>query len=238
MAEEVKYVKKILCLADSRKASGRCVAGREISDKQIGPWIRPVSGREHEEISEEDRRYEDGHFPNLFDIISIPMLRPNPRTYQSENHLIANGNYWKKVGIATWQQIEAALDVVKGPLWANGYQSYGMTNNRVPEAQADKFENSLLLIRPTGLEITVGPRGSQYGPDWRRVRAVFKFNGEPYKLDLTDSIKGGEYRRGQSGTFPVPNAILCVSLGEVYKGNAYKLAAALITQDRLEGANG
>src|SRR6266849_9791111 len=101
MTQEAKYVKTILCLADSRKTSGHCVAGREIDGNRIGGWIRPVSSREHEEISVQDRRYEDGHLPNLLDIISIPMLQPKPCTYQSENHLIADNYYWEKTGTAT-----------------------------------------------------------------------------------------------------------------------------------------
>ena len=35
---------KIVCLANSRKISGRCIAGK-IMDS--GKWIRPVSSREH-----------------------------------------------------------------------------------------------------------------------------------------------------------------------------------------------
>jgi hypothetical protein len=39
------------------------------------------------------------------------------------------------------------------------------------------------------------------------------------------------YLACEDGIYPVDDAILCVSLGEVYKGYAYKLVAALITPD-------
>ena len=42
---------EIVCLANSRKISGRCIAGKIISEKR---WIRPISSRDSEEISEED----------------------------------------------------------------------------------------------------------------------------------------------------------------------------------------
>src|SRR6266436_6879901 len=102
MPQEVKYTKRIMCLANSRKMSGRCLAGKEFGNNKFGSWIRPVSGREHEEISESDRRYKDGQTARLLDVVSIPMLKAKPGTYQSENHLIADQFYWTKSSVATW----------------------------------------------------------------------------------------------------------------------------------------
>src|SRR5262249_6263222 len=89
-----------------------------------------------------------------------------------------------------------------------------------------------------GLEYEEDGQGGQFAPNGRRVRAMFRFNGVPYTLALTDAVKENEYLLGQDGAFSVQDAILCISLGEPYKGDAYKLAAALITKDRLEVGNG
>jgi len=213
--------------------SGRCLAGKEIDGEKIGSWIRPVSESQHEEISENDRRYEDGHTSNLLDIVSIPMLKPKPSTYQSENHLIADHFYWTKTGSATWAQIERAVDLVDGPLWMNGYSSAYAINDQMPETEAAKFKSSLLLIKPSKLKICVGLRGNPNFPQKRSVRAQFLLNKHSYDIGLTDALMERRYLQGEDGTFSVPNALLCVSLGEPFKGYAYKLAAALITPDRV-----
>jgi hypothetical protein len=70
-----KYTKTIICLANSRKRSGRCVAGKEIVAGKIGGWIRPISARPAGELSEGERRLDNGQEPKLLDVIQIAMSR-------------------------------------------------------------------------------------------------------------------------------------------------------------------
>ncbi|MBN1299548.1 MAG: DUF4338 domain-containing protein [Actinobacteria bacterium] len=63
--------KEIICLANSRKISGRCIAGKDLESFS---WIRPISERDTHEISEEDRRYQNGEMPQLLDIIKINFM--------------------------------------------------------------------------------------------------------------------------------------------------------------------
>jgi hypothetical protein len=161
------------------------------------------------------------------------MLRQKPDSYQKENHLIADQFYWKKVGQATWAQVERAIDPVTGPLWIDGYTSGGGSNDRIPEGQAANLTTSLLLIKPTKVQIRVAPKGDPNAPTKRGVRAIFTLNGVVYNLGLTDALMERTYLQGANGTYPVADALLCVSLGEPFNGHVYKLAAALITPDRL-----
>jgi hypothetical protein len=81
-------VKRIACLANSRKPSGRCIAGIEVADQQRKGWIRPVSDRPNQAVSEYERQYEDGSDPTVLDIIDVPLLRHTPHTFQRENWLL------------------------------------------------------------------------------------------------------------------------------------------------------
>ena len=96
--QPMPHVKRILCLANSRKLSGRCLAGREFDGLEAGPWIRPVSDREHEEVSEHERQYEDGSDPRVLDVIDVPLCEPRPSGYQVENWLLDPEYYWQKAG--------------------------------------------------------------------------------------------------------------------------------------------
>ena len=64
----MKYAKTFVCFANSRKHSGRCVAGKEWLDGRPGEWVRVVSDWLTHELSATDRRYENGDDPQLLDV--------------------------------------------------------------------------------------------------------------------------------------------------------------------------
>ena len=91
-------VKRIVRLANSRKLNGRCIAGKELlADGLPGGWIRLVSNRENEEVSEYERQYEDGSDPRVLDVIVAPVLMAKPKNYQRENWLLDPAYYWVRV---------------------------------------------------------------------------------------------------------------------------------------------
>jgi hypothetical protein len=227
------YQRTIICLANSRKPpSGRCIAGREFNAGRFGHWIRPISDRPTEEISEEERRYQDGTDPDVLDIIAIEMAMARPHQHQQENHVIDDNYYWVKVGTLPWSQLEDAVDYAGGPLWLNGYSSSLGINDRVPEHTLHQQRNSLVLARPRDLMINVDWEGPDVGSKRLRVRADFSLNGHHYRVVVTDPPTEHVYLRKGAGEYAVENAYLCLSLADPWHGFAYKLVAAVITPER------
>jgi putative nucleic acid modification protein with dual OB domain len=225
------YKKTIVCLANSRKMSGRCLAGKEVDKNQaFTNWIRPVSDRDSQEISEEERRFKNGTDPKLLDIIQIEMRAPQPHGHQSENHLIDSTQDWVRLGNVDWKGIQKAIDHAD-TLWVNGSHSYNGLNDRVPDGQAANIKGSLLLIKPENLTLSVAVEGGQFRK--RKVRGQFEYKRERYIVAVTDPAIERKFLLKDDGEYKVEEALLCVSLGEAYQGYCYKLIAAVITPEAL-----
>ena len=69
------YNRTIICLANSYKHHGRCVAGKEFSEHRPGPWIRPVSGRPGHEIQEVELICTDRRPLEVLDIARVTLDR-------------------------------------------------------------------------------------------------------------------------------------------------------------------
>lgn len=194
-----------------------------------GEWIRPVSSRPSEEISDQESRRPNGTQAAVLDVLEVPMIRATDHGYQNENHLIDPTRRWRRKRRGTWGDVLHHLDDHTGPLWHNQGASWGYGNNRVSEARAARLDGSLLLIRPERLRISVGRKGGMFpGADRRLVKAHFRHARINYTLQVTDPTIEDEMRDGEDRTEDMNGAVLCVSLGEIYLGHAYKLVAAVI----------
>lgn len=233
------YTKKILCLANSRKPpSGRCIAGKEIDGEHIGNWFRPVSARPGHEVSEEERRYENGVRAQLLDIVTIPFEKWAPFDHQVENHILDKNYYWAKVGVATWNQITSAADPYDPLFWGNSQSTYYGQNDKIAEADVIKAGSSLKLILVEDLNLHVsieeGFRGNQ---GRRRVRATFTLHNTPYKLSVTDPEMEETYLKQADGKYRIGQSALCVSTVEVWNGFAFRVIASVITPSRCTELN-
>lgn len=219
-----KYTKQILCLANSRKPSGRCVAGKEKS----GSWIRPVSARPGGELSEQDRWFQNGVDPKVGDVVNVTMLRKQDHPFQTENHVIDDGTYWGFHRRATWKEILALVDPVIGTLWSNESSSFYGANDRLSVPSAVAEVDSLKLIHVHDLVVIVHVEGAEFQNGKRKLRGQFSINGNTYRLSITDPLIERIYFVGKDGEFVIGEAILCISLGEPYQDFTYKLIAGMI----------
>lgn len=224
---------RIVCLANSRKYSGYCFAGKVLPEKRpglsaiadAGPWVRPVGSSDTGELALTQMTLADGSLPRLLDIIDIPLGPGLPREYQSENHALRPVP-WRRTGRLPQDHLSHLCDQPEG-LWENGWASLSGQNDRLPEETARRrHQTSLYLIQPQHLTVIV-ETGAQL---LKQVRAAFVYQGQSYRFMVTDPEIERRFMMQPSGEYPItdPQACLTISLGEPFQGFCYKLVAAIL----------
>lgn len=219
-------VKRIVCLANSRMPGGTCVAGKEVLiGGKIGGWIRPVC--DSEGLPPWVRKYPGGSEPQLLDIIDVPVLAMAPAGHQQENWLVDEGRRWTKVGNLSSRVLRNLEDPVDG-LWIDGESTTSGLNDRFAVEMASTIKDSLRLVRVDKLDLKVWQPGKAFGDDKRKVRGRILVSGTEYQLSVTDPNIEKEYLAQPDGDYRIDGCCLTVSLGKPWKGNVYKLIAAVI----------
>lgn len=231
---ETMIYKRIVLLANSRKHAGRCLAGREKDGQLTKGWIRPVSARLGEELSEKERELDDGSDPQVLDVVDVPLLHGKPHACQTENWLIDDTYYWTKVGVLNWQE---AILLAESParLWINNDSTYSGLNDQILQGAAAGLTTSICMIRVDHVEIHVLVPGANWGNPKKRVQARFSFNGCDYWLWVTDPRIEREYLAGPVRVEQLGECLLTVSLSEPHEKSPgvfyhYKLVAALLVR--------
>ncbi len=219
--------KRIVCLANSRKLSGRCIAGKVVVDRSFKGWIRPVSSREFEEVSEYERQYRDGQDPQVMDVIDIPFIGPKPKEYQQENWLLDPEYYWSRKGKVNWDDLGKLADPIS-PLWIDNYSTYSGCNDKIPVDLVSGIDSSLRLLHVNSIELSTFAPGATFGNSKRRLQGRFMYSGQEYRLWVTDPRYERGYLSKQDGDYKLGECFLTVSLGEPYEGAVYKLIAAIL----------
>lgn len=216
-------VKRIVCLANSRKLSGYCVAGKELAS---GRWVRPVSARATEEVSNIERAYEGGGVPQVLDIIDVPVIEAKPNGHQQENWLLDSQRRWKKVGRMQLAELPKIVDPIR-PLWINSESTAKNLYDQISIAEAATLKTSLRLIEIENLTLSVFTYYNR-----RRVQGRFKYNRAEYWLWVTDPVYEGPYAKKKDGDYPIGSCWLTISLTEpfVERDACYKVIAAIIKQ--------
>ncbi len=215
---------EIICLANSIKHGGRCVAGLRTDGRG---WLRPVSNKDDGALAYYHYRYADSTPAQTLDVMRVGVDRPRPLPFQPENWLI-DGKPWQLVARPLRPEQMALLRkaINCGPLLLHS------ETDRVPPAlaAAANIPHSLELIAPRRIELYPIPGRA----DQPRARAKFKLgdarHAVSYDLSLTDPLWREEALR--AGKIAIEQSqqpfVATVSLGEPFDGNCFKLLAAVI----------
>jgi hypothetical protein len=219
----------LICLANSYRGGGHCVAGKELLSHRYGPWIRPVSLRNGAELSNAECQYADRSTPRLLDILRLGLLDISPSAHQTENVALDPARPWKKIGTLDWEALPELCDS-PGTLWTLSEHTAGGTYNCITPEEAETFTHSLCLVETRDLRLIIGAdRPEQNRPYF----GAFTYNHIAYILRITDPVVLGAFMTHAMGEYALGEAFLCISLSHVFHGRCHKLIAGVITNPRL-----
>jgi hypothetical protein len=209
---------RIICLANSYKHGGRCIAGIDID---TGRWIRPVPNTTNRAVTAA-MRLIDGTEPEILDIIEIPLEMSGPdEGCQPENRLLKPGR-WTRIGRITGHDLLKYCE--DDSVILHNHQEYV-----VPEyfSQLPMYKwCSLQLVHST----IVGFRSAFKPNQWR---VVFQYGkGHTLDLKLTDPFISEKLKRQETIS---TNCILTVSLATPWSPpysnqpkRCYKMIAGIV----------
>lgn len=199
---------EVVILANSVKHHQHCVAGKCIAN---GQWVRPVSNTAGAELSHAQALCQNpyGQF-NVKPLQKVIMSfsAHAPLAHQPENYVIDGAVWRQNFGISVGDLVHY-LDTPKH-IWG---ETDRVSHASIISGQIT-IEQSLYLVAVENLHLYI----NQYD----KRRASFSYRGIDYDLAVTDP---GFDRIIQNNE--APRGILCVSLGEEYQGNCFKLIATI-----------
>lgn len=212
-------ITKFICLANSFKEGGRCLAGIEL-DGNSNPilvdgrpkWIRPVCNTPHGEVP--------NHIAEPFqilNIIQIDVTGNQPQGYQSEN-VTFNEATIRTVGNYNRNELANLCD--------NRNLIFANRGKAVSQEAITNLNHSLLLVRTNQFEVI--EKTYEDTPNKKQQRLVFSYNGNQYDFPITDPLFLHRYQSNPDFMEPYNEAFISVSLGVVWKDWYYKLVAGII----------
>jgi hypothetical protein len=201
-------IKTVVIFANSIKHRQHCIAGKCI---ETGEWIRPVANVDGRELSHDQAKYVNPYGTYSVKVkqkIIMDLGGPAPLLHQPENYLITN---------TVWQQSYSIQDAQLVNYLDSPDSLWGL-NDRVNYSTIQlgmlTINQSLYLVQTENIAL--------YKNEYDKRRARFTYNGIDYDFAVTDPKFDDLLAADQ----PL-SGIVCISLGEVYEGNCYKLVASI-----------
>ncbi len=210
---------RFICLANSYKEGGRCMAGIEL-DANNNPviefgrpkWIRPVCDTEHGQIP--DKLAEPF---KLLDIVEMEVVEEVPEDHQTENVTFKEDSI-KIVGTFDKNKLETLCD--------NKKFIFGNSGKALSQDFIENMEHSLMLLKLNQFDVFKKSYDDRHGRPQRRLE--FQFNDHPYDFPITDPVFLYRHKNNPDLLKNINQIYVCVSLGIEWEGWYYKLVAGVV----------
>lgn len=222
--------KLIICMGNSYKNGGRCLAGIEVKKTSNGysvvkdnagspKWIRPVMANDHHGIPESMVKAF-----GMLDVLEVDISNEVPVGAHSENVHFCNIN---KVGRYNGSLLS---------LCDEGHSLiFGNRGKAVSEEVFSTGGYSLMFVKPTDLFIE--SQQNDYGHEKYRIQ--FTYMGNRYDFPLTDPEYISLLQRGQCECGNRKDELyLTLSLGVNFNDWHYKLVAGVVENHQNNVYNG
>ena len=212
---------RFVCLANSFKEGGRCIAGIFL-DRDNNPviengrpkWVRPISNSIHGEVY----THLVAHL-HILDIVEIKITAYPELSYQSENVLF-NENSIKAIGKFNKGDLKGICD--DNPV------IFGNKGKAVHHEKIESIDHSLMLIHVADFDV-VKKTGDD--PDKPKLRLVFSYHRTEYDFPITDPAFSQRYQTNPAFLQDTKELFLCLSLGIELNDWHYKLVAGIVRVD-------
>ena len=213
-----------VCLANSLKRGGRCIAGVEVTiddsrnwavvrkDDGSPKWIRPID--ETTEFGE--IRIGEAQFIPLLSVVRLKSIIPIPNQSHTEDVHYTMMQVVGKVK-ASNEVLQQFVDNIHQVVF------YG-TDRAIDISTYAAGDHSLMFVRADEAEIVVDVR-----EDKTRYRMLMEYHGVTYDLSVTDPYYIELLNEKRVNIGKQPDVYVTLSLGLVYEERHHKLIAAVIT---------
>lgn len=214
--------KIFICLTNSKKYSGRCLAGIELerdahhkwhlphAEQGNVRWIRPVGKGDHGSVPIPQVKHL-----NLLDIVAFDAGVPCPETYQTENiHYL--GTRFEKVG-----HLNAKPENLNQLAEHHTDLLLGNREKFVTTEEAKTLDHSIVLIKTDTPHLHLHEKGVQ-------LRCGFQWKAVQYDLPVTDIVFHLDWIDHPHLLAGKEHLYLCVSLAIEMDGKHHKLVAGIL----------
>jgi len=210
---------RFVCLANSYKEGGRCVAGimldhnsNPIIQGGLPRWIRPISTEGHGEI-----RVDLVDHLCLLDIVEIEVVEYVGEGYQSENATFRE-NTIRVIGAFHPERLYELCE--QRPLL------FGNRGKAVHLDHIIRLNHSLTLVQAARFEVI--EYTTEDDPDRKKIRLSFNYKGIQYDFPITDPIFKNNYQDNPHFVDDTNGLLLTLSVGVPLQEWHFKLVAGVI----------